>query len=96
MISDITLEIFGKSGGSHHTNEGFLNFNFGYYVFRVEIELLLLDSMLAVMAYLSLDLIQFSYFKIMISSLPLGRVKFKLVYQFWTKEIVSKFYKYVK
>ena len=45
MISDITTEIFGKSGGSHHTN-----------VFEVEIELLLLGYMvfmLPVMAYLS-------------------------------------------
>ena len=51
MIGDITTEIFGKSGGSH-TN-----------VFGVEIELLLLYSMvfmLPVMAYLSFYLIQFS------------------------------------
>ena len=51
MISDLTTEIFGKSGGSH-TN-----------VFEVEIGLLLLDSMvfmLPVMEYLSLDFIQFS------------------------------------
>ena len=46
MISDITAEIL-KSGGSHHTNK---QFNF----FWVEIELLLLDSivfMLHVMAF---------------------------------------------
>ena len=40
MISDITTEIFGKSGGSHHTN-----------VFGVEIELLLLDSMVFMLPF---------------------------------------------
>ena len=50
MISDITTEIFGKSGGSH-TN-----------VFGVEIDLLFdfMVFMVPVMAYLSLDRIQFS------------------------------------
>ena len=52
MTSDITTEIFGKSGSSHHTN-----------VFGAEIELLILDSMvfmLPVLVYLSLDFIRFS------------------------------------
>ena len=48
MISDITAEIFEKSGGSHRTNEGFL---LGSMVF-----------MLPVMAYLSLILSNFRKF----------------------------------